>query len=538
MKQSDLLKLTLGLLSSGNLADRLPRSREEDAAELHKQAREWFRQEGIQGLGIARRITAGVPQAERVLKVYVDRKLPRAVLGKALIPAQVTIPSLGVSVPVDVEAIGRIRAQNFQRHERPLFRGLSIGLQEGDGGGTLGCFVKKRGDADTVYLLSNAHVLKGSGSPGTSAEVFQPAVRFGDVDANHVVADFAEAVPIDFDNDHFVNRVDAAIARLRPGVEVKPSLTRGATGRFREGTEVKLIGASSGTSSVGTIKDTNFEVAVDYVNPARTANFRSQVLCTPFTSDGDSGSTVLHRMNNKVLGLLVGGSSAASVFTPIQFVLEELGIELMISQNDQVPVPAPSPTADQPSSSAEMRQWETALKGADTVGCAPQTHQPGGVAASQELAEADKGRADALKVRFHQAGKEFHIPPAVLAAIASRESRTGMNGILDANGFGDNGNGFGIMQVDRRHHTVSGFSDPRSLVHIRQAAGIFARFRDQVMARHSGWGDADVLKGAMVAYNSGVKNVKSIAQMDRGTTHNDYGSDVTARAKYYQEENF
>lgn len=537
MKQSELLKLTLSLLSSGNLADRLPRKREGDASELHKLAKGWLQQEGIQGLGIARRIIAGVPQQERVLKVYVDRKLPSASLGKELIPSQVTIPSLGISVPIDVEAIGCIRAQNFQNHKRPLFRGLSIGLKEGEGGGTLGCFVRKRGDADAVYLLSNAHVLQEFGGMGASTEVFQPAVRFGGASDDHVVADFIEAVPIDFDNDHFVNRVDAGIARLRSGVEVRPSLTQGPTGRFREGTEVTLLGASSGTS-MGKIKATSYEVSVDYANPAHKAKFRSQVLCTPFTSPGDSGAMVLNRKNKKVLGLLVGGGPGASVFTPIQFVLDELGIELIISEDSQVMKPILNLQTDHPSPSVEIRRWVMALNEADTVGCSPETRQPGGVAASQILAQADQGRANALKNRFHQAGKEFDIPPAVLAAIASRESRTGMDGILDADGFGDHRNGFGIMQVDKRHHNISGLSDPCGLVHIRQAAGIFASFRDQVARNHSGWSDGNVLKGAMVAYNSGVGNVQSIAQMDRGTTHNDYGSDVTARVKYYQEENF
>ena len=102
MKQSDLLKQALGMLTSGKLADRLPKSRNADAIELHKLAMGWLQQGGIQGFGIARRITAGKIQQERVLKVYVDRKLPRAGLGKALIPSQVTIPSLDVSVPVDV----------------------------------------------------------------------------------------------------------------------------------------------------------------------------------------------------------------------------------------------------------------------------------------------------------------------------------------------------------------------------------------------------------------------------------------------------
>lgn len=536
MKQSELLKLALGLLSSGNLADRLPRIRKGDAAELHKLAEGWVQQGGIQGFGIARRITAGVLQRERVLKVYVDRKLPRTGLGKGLIPSQVTIPSLGVSVPVDVEAIGRIRAQNFQRHGRPLFRGLSIGLKNGEGGGTLGCFVRKRGDADAVYLLSNAHVLQNFSNTGSDTEVCQPAVKFNGEGADHVVADFTEAVPIVFDNDHFVNRVDAAIARLRPGVEIKPTLTQGA-GEFREDTEVTLMGAASGTP-VGKIKTTSFQPVVEYTNPPRKARFRLQVLCTSFTSPGDSGSIVLNSRNNKVLGLHIGGGPGGSLFTPIQLVLDELGIELMISDDAQVPVPVTSPLVGQPPTPAEMIRWETALKAADTVGCSLQTHQPDGVQSSQVLAKDDEGRANELRDRFHQAGKEFNIPPAVLAAIASRESRTGMHGILDSDGLGDNRNGFGIMQVDKRHHNIAGLSDPRGMVHIRQAAGIFANFRNQVTDKHPGWSNANVLKGAMVAYNSGVKNVQSIPQMDRGTTHHDYGSDVTARAKYYQEENF
>jgi hypothetical protein len=529
MKQSELLKLALGLLSSGKLADRLPKSREGDALELHKLAKDWLQQEGIQGFGIARRITAGVTQPERVLKVYVDRKLPRAELGKALIPAEITIPTLGISVPIDVEAIGRISAQNFQRHERPLFRGLSVGLKQGEGGGTLGCFVRKHGDAHNTYLLSNSHVLE---DPGTG-EVYQPAVRFGGDSPDHVVADFTEAVPIAFDDDRFVNRVDAAIAKLRPGVEIRPSLTKGASGRFREGTEVFLKGASSG-QKVGIIKDTNFEAVIGYSNPVRKARFRNQVLCSGFSSDGDSGSTVLHAHNHKVLGLLVGGGPGASVFTPIQFVLEELGLELVIADDAQVPEPVLFPPAGQPTVSAEMARWEKALKAADSAGCKPLTHQPGGVAASHELAEADFERAKALMDRFQQAGTESDIPVAVLAAIASRESRVGMPGILDANGLGDNGNGFGIMQVDKRHHAVTGLADPRGLVHIRQATSIFANFLAQVRAKHPGWSDANVLKGAMAAYNFGVKNVQTIEHMDVGTTHNDYSSDVTARAKFYQ----
>ena len=89
------------------------------------------------------------------------------------------------------------------------------------------------------------------------------------------------------------------------------------------------------------------------------------------------------------------------------------------------------------------------------------------------------------------------------------------------------------MQVDKRHHReILVQTDPASLEHIEQAAGIFSDFLEQLMQNQQ-WGDADLLKGAAVAYNCGVSNVRSIADMDKGTTGEDYGSDVMARAQYY-----
>jgi hypothetical protein len=58
-------------------------------------------------------------------------------------------------------------------------------------------------------------------------------------------------------------------------------------------------------------------------------------------------------------------------------------------------------------------------------------------------------------------------------------------------------------------------------------------FRQQVQKKHPSWPDEDVLKGALVAYNSGLRNVQTIARMDSGTTGNDYGADVMARGQFY-----
>ena len=104
---------------------------------------------------------------------------------------------------------------------------------------------------------------------------------------------------------------------------------------------------------------------------------------------------------------------------------------------------------------------------------------------------------------------------------------------MSRNGWGDGGNAFGIMQVDKRYHSIEGTPDPKSLEHIEQATGIFVNNLQQVQQKHPDWDDRYVIKGAAVAYNAGLNTVQTITGMDRGTTGDDYGSDVIARAQYY-----
>ncbi len=151
----------------------------------------------------------------------------------------------------------------------------------------------------------------------------------------------------------------------------------------------------------------------------------------------------------------------------------------------------------------------------------------GGVAASRRMAQNDLPRLRQYADEFAAAGRRHGVPPALLAAIASRESRGGS--ALDRNGRGDGGNGFGLMQVDRRYHSPAG--GPYSREHIDQAAGILKGMLNQVKARHPDWSPEQQLRGAVAAYNSGAGNVQTIAGMDRGTTGNDYSNDVWARAQ-------
>lgn len=182
-----------------------------------------------------------------------------------------------------------------------------------------------------------------------------------------------------------------------------------------------------------------------------------------------------------------------------------------------------------PVKSSIKSRWLYALKNCNTNGCS----------ASHEIARRDwqKISPDIL-TRIKNAAKKYDIPPAIALALASRETHFGtILGLGDNKpGWGDHNNGFGIMQVDRRYHEVAGTHDPFSTEHIEQALGIFNQYRDRLLKIHPNWSDSNILKGTCVAYNSGVDNVRSISGMNIGTTHNDYGDDVIARAQYFEDK--
>lgn len=178
-------------------------------------------------------------------------------------------------------------------------------------------------------------------------------------------------------------------------------------------------------------------------------------------------------------------------------------------------------------SNAILREYSPS--GAGKLTC--QGSKYSGCAYSHYLAQADRRLALYIADRFLSVAEEFDFPPALLAGLASRESRCGL--LLDSRGWGDLGHAFGIMQIDRRSHTILGQSDPRSVDHIRQAASILKNYLAQIKRLHSTWPAARQLQGAVAAYNVGVKNVRTLEGMDRGTTHDDYSNDVWARAVYF-----
>mgnify|MGYP002631686340 CR=1 FL=1 len=154
----------------------------------------------------------------------------------------------------------------------------------------------------------------------------------------------------------------------------------------------------------------------------------------------------------------------------------------------------------------------------------------GGVGASEKMADNDEQAVMKYASVFLQVGGELDLPPALLMAISSRETRGGSQ--LKADGYSMwDAQGFGLMQVDKNSHSPRGGAF--SYEHVKQAAGILKSMLTQVQAKFPDWTPSQQLQGAVAAYNKGASRVRSLSNIDNITTGGDYSSDVWARARFY-----
>ncbi|XP_071106092.1 glycine, glutamate and proline-rich protein-like [Haliotis cracherodii] len=172
-------------------------------------------------------------------------------------------------------------------------------------------------------------------------------------------------------------------------------------------------------------------------------------------------------------------------------------------------------------------------KGASTKTSLQDQLKVSGVAASQSLVAADLAELGKLKNIIVKVGESLNISPALIAAIASRESRAGRL-IKSTQGYGDGGNGYGIMQCDINTSGVDWKKHAwDSEGHIKQAIqDVLIPKITGVQNKHPNWTKEQQLQGGIAAYNFGVKNVQTVAGTDVGTTGDDYSNDVIARAQH------
>jgi hypothetical protein len=199
--------------------------------------------------------------------------------------------------------------------------------------GTFGCLVRKRGNDEDLFILSNSHVLANSGVCRKGDVIVQPGGYDGGSAPKDVIATLAEWVPF-HDDTAMRNLVDAAIAKVKDpssvGAAIKEiGMPTGVSIVVRRGMRVQKTGRTTGYTQ-GLITDVDYRMRLNYGPGVGYVGLRDLVLCTRYTSGGDSGSAVLS-MSKRLVGLHFAGSPSTSIFCRIRHVIDLLDIQPVLS---------------------------------------------------------------------------------------------------------------------------------------------------------------------------------------------------------------
>jgi hypothetical protein len=275
----------------------------------------------VNGVGVGFKEVGGVRTDQVAIRVYVNRKLPRAQLADhELLPEEVE------GIPVDViEARFKVHGgpdptqEHLNRHN-PMMGGISIGNEVLGGSGTLGGSVfDNRTQQD--LMLSNWHVLCGSLTCEIGEPIIQPGTGGDDTGtAADIVGRLHRFVIAD--------EVDAAVALLSGHRFLRRDLLN--LGPFAGvadpvlGEEVRKSGRTTGVTA-GVMTDVSAEVEVDYAQG--TLTFQNQIILENGdpSASGDSGSLWIDG-SNRVVGLNFAGSPGLAAANPIAAVIDALDI--------------------------------------------------------------------------------------------------------------------------------------------------------------------------------------------------------------------
>jgi hypothetical protein len=170
------LKVALDILTEGE-GGRIPERLSASAKKAFRANRVWTADSHIQGFGIGRKLVRDRREGPLTIKVYVDRKVPTDQLDQPAPRAVSLSPFFSEKVPIDVEAIGRIRLEwdPIRYYTRPVIIGSS-GAHQGVHGGTIGLLVQRLDDAQHSYLLSTCHTFALSGMANVGEAIIQPSI--------------------------------------------------------------------------------------------------------------------------------------------------------------------------------------------------------------------------------------------------------------------------------------------------------------------------------------------------------------------------
>jgi hypothetical protein len=289
--------------------------------------------ENVVGVGVAEKVRKGKRLAGLALIFYVKKKKPnRELPGDLVIPRTVLDPFTSpLPIPIDVVELGQVALDRRPLAVKsPIQPGYSIGHPKCLGG-TLGAIVKR---GNTTLLLSNAHVIADNGRARHGAPVLYPAIGDKGSRQSDVVAKLDKTVALRGTGE-FVNRVDCAVARVTTNkrtVTASVAKIGGPTGTTvaKRSMRIVKVGRTTGCTT-GTVRDVHFRFTVAYDGLGQIG-FKDQVLCSPYSKNGDSGALVLEKSTRKAVGLHFASSPKGSVFNPISEVLKRLDVKLVMGQ--------------------------------------------------------------------------------------------------------------------------------------------------------------------------------------------------------------
>ena len=342
---------------------------------------EFLEKENVVGVAVGFKEDKTATDGEIAVVVLVEQKKPLAALS-----AEDIIPRTIDGVRTDVYEVGYLRAYNNSPRDRfrpTIPSGVSLGHYKITAG-TLGTIVTDRATGQKL-ILSNNHVIANSNDAQVGDPILQPGPTDGGQNPADMVARLERFVRIRFPGEAeppapgplpptppgdggclliLVNLLNALSGLMGAGNQVAvvvkdaptpadtitqavDTLVDAAVARPNDPNiftgEIRGIGTVSGTKpaalgmsvrksgrttdfTTGTVTLLNATVNVAY--GARSARFVGQIITTAMSQGGDSGSLIVDGAENKAVGLLFAGSPQATIFNPIDAVLNELQINI------------------------------------------------------------------------------------------------------------------------------------------------------------------------------------------------------------------
>jgi hypothetical protein len=309
----------------------------------------------VHAVGIGKKISTGSETSEKCVRIYVVQKLPLSLLSpRDVIPETIdgvltdiieAEPAFALTAQKKTAAKASTTSeidcsQQRKTRQRPIIAGVSSGHRDITAG-TLGCFCRSTNildDTNTIFALSNNHVYGNVNAALIGDPLYQP----GPADGGSLSDYFAKLhrfVPIKLGGSQ-ANRVDAAIGSILPSVDRIAEICQigaiSGTIAAQEDMEIRKHGRTTGYTE-GYIDDISYDalIGMDHNDPNVIALFENQLRIVSSSSQpiglgGDSGSAVVHRTQNKVVGLYFAGpgSGTYGIANRIEDVMNELEVTI------------------------------------------------------------------------------------------------------------------------------------------------------------------------------------------------------------------